>query len=160
MPRKITITTTVDEGGRLPKTRAEQIRGHLKLFAGSDVQITIGKPKRSTRANRYYWSCIIGAIHEAMIEAGVAFMETNEGIRMVTSEALHELFKERYLQPQPVVLFGDDVTLRPTTTTLDSTQFSDYIESIKTDPQVRQLSVHFPEPEDTFRSYAIADLPV
>lgn len=160
MPRKITITTTVDDSGRLPKSRSDQIRNHLQLFAGSEIQITIGKPKRSTRANRWYWKCCIGRIHEAMIDAGVSFMETNNGIKMVTAEALHTYFKHKYLPVQAVVLFGEDVTLPPTTTTLDSTDFSDYIERIKTDSMVRQLSVHFEEPGDEWRTYKIEDLPI
>ena len=159
MPRALEFTTTVSEDAKLPKTRRRQVRDYLELYKGEEIHCKFGKPRRSNRANRYYWSCVISPIHEAMIDAGVAFMETNDGIKMVTAEAIHTLFKHKYLEPQAVVLFGDDVTLPPTTTTLDSTQFSDYIERIKTDPQVRQLAVHFPEPEDSYKSYKIEDLP-
>jgi len=149
--------TDVSEDGRLPKSRRDQIAGHLQLFAGGPVRIQIGRPKRSSRANRFYWRCVIGVVHEAMIDAGIGFMETNDGIQMVTAEALHTLFKYKYLEPQTAVLFGDDVTLPPTTTTLDSTSFHYFIEQIKNDPQVRQLGVHFPEPDGEFRSYSIAE---
>lgn len=159
MPKAMSFISRVDDHGHLPEHRREQIATYLTLFAGGEVQIKIGKPTRTNRANRYYWSCVIGPIHEAMIDAGVGFMETNDGIKMVTAEILHDVFKQKYLPVRTAVVFGKDVTLPPTTTELDQTEFSDYIERIKTDPQVRQLSPHFPEPENTFRSYALSDLP-
>src|SRR5690606_13912512 len=99
MPRRLEFITTVDKNARLPRSRMRQINEYLQLYIEQDIYCAFGKPRRSNRANKYYWSCVIAPIHEAMIDAGIAFMETNEGIKMVTAEAIHTLFKHKYLQP-------------------------------------------------------------
>ena len=158
MPLPLEIRTTVDDSGRLPKKYSRWIAEHLQLYAGREVAIRIKAPTRSTRANAYYWGAIISPIRTAMIEAGIGFFETDQGIKAVTSDAIHEWFKSKYLPPRTAVVFGDDVTLRPSTQDLDSTQFSDYIEAIRNDPQVRMIGVHFDDAED-LRGSKIADLP-
>ena len=159
MPQALDITCEVSDKGAIPRKYSEWVRDHLQLYAGGEVRIRVSRPKRTTRANRYWWGYVLETIRQAMIEAGIGFMETNEGIKAVSSEALHHHFKTKYLPVRTAVVFGEDITLPPTTTTLDQTQFSEFVEAVKTDPQVRQLGIHFEEPEP-LRSYAIADLPV
>ena len=157
MPRPLEIITQVSPDGKIPKKHSEHVRDHLKLYADGDVRIRLSRPKRTSRANRFYWAGIISPIRLAMIEAGIGFMETNEGIKAVTADAIHRYFKWNYLDPQIEVVFGEDFTYEPTTTTLDQTAFSDYIEHIKSDPQVRQLGVVFEDVPSDLRSYAIAE---
>lgn len=157
MPRAIEIITEVDSEGKIPKKYTRFIRDQLMMYAGGEVRIQVGRPKRTTRANAYYWAAVIEPIRLAMLDAGIGWMETNDGIKAVSAEALHHHFKTKYLPVQTMVIFGDDVTLPPTTTALDSTEFFDYVEAVKTDPQVLQLGVYFEEAPENLRSYAIAE---
>jgi hypothetical protein len=74
-------------------------------------------------------------------------------------EALHTLFKERYVDPI-IHHAGDMEIVVLTTTQLDSTQFYDYIEAIRNDEFVLALGVTIPEPEEKYRSYSIQDKPI
>lgn len=158
MPRATDITCEVAGDGSIPKKYREHIRDNLKLYAGGEVRIRLSRPKRSTRANAYWWGYVLEEIRQGMLEAGIGWMETNDGIKAVSAEILHHHFKSKYLPVRTAVVFGDDITLPPTTTTLDSTEFHDFVEAVKTDPQVRQLGILFDEPDD-MRSYAIAEMP-
>ena len=149
MPHALKFRTTVQEGGRLPKYRQKSIRSYLELCEGQEIEIRLGKPKRTTKANAFYWVGVIAPIQAAAAEAGEA----------VSAQALHEYFKAKYLPPATVGFCGDEVLIPPTTTQLDSTQFYDFIESVRTDDVVLQLGVVFDEPEG-LRSFSIDDLPV
>src|SRR5690606_39444582 len=60
-----------------PRKYSEWVRDHLQLYAGGEVRIRVSRPKRTTRANRYWWGYVLETIRQAMIEAGIGFMETN-----------------------------------------------------------------------------------
>lgn len=156
MPRATDDTFDVDEDGRITdRRRAEWVWSQIKLYAGRKVRIRISSPKRSTRANAYYWSCIIEPIRLAMMEAGHPH----------SAETIHRHFKALYLAPIEAHVAGIDHVWEPTTTDLDSTAFSEYIAAIREDETVRAMNVYFPEPEPdeyqeeygTFKSYAIAE---
>lgn len=158
MPHKLTIRTTVDEDGHLPKTRRNQIASTLQLYTGSEVEITIGKPKRSTQANAYYWGVVLKEIQLACVEAGVTATNPETGeMHPITAEMLHRMMKDRYLQPEPVEIAGQPLTLGGSTTRLDSTEFFDYVERVRSDPFVLALGVDVPEPEGSYRSYNLAE---
>lgn len=157
MPRATDIVCEVSPDGKIPKRHSAHIRDQLKLYAGGDVRIRVSRPKRSSRANAFYWAGIIEPIRIGMTEAGLGMMTAPDGTpTMVTSEALHYHFKCKHLPFRTAYIFGKDVVLPPTTTELDQTAFSDYIEAIKTDEEVLQLGIFFEEPE-SFRSYSIAE---
>lgn len=155
MPKALDILATVT-GGTLPIHARQQIKAYLPLFDGRDVRVRISSPKRSSRANSYYWVAIIDRIRKELNDAGYAWIQGESGNEPVTSAVLHEYFKARYLSPRTAVIMGRDVTLAPTTTTLDSTAFHDYIEAIKMDEYVLALGIDF-EPVPDMRSYAIAE---
>lgn len=121
--------------------------GQLKLYAGREVRIQVSSPKRSNKANAFYWVGVIGEIQRAAAEAGHA----------VSANALHEYFKAKYLSPTTEDVWGEEVTIPPSTAKLDSTAFHEYIESIRMDETVLALGVYFDEPEG-LRSYSIEDL--
>ena len=156
MPDAVDITVPVNEQGHLSRTRREWLKRQLAAYAGKDVRIRITNPKRSSRANRYYWAAVIGPIRQAMLEAGIGFIEVGDEVKPVTAEMIHAYFKQKYLTPRTAVVFGFDVTLDPTTTTLDSDGFANYIDAIRSDPHVIELGVYFGEPGD-LTSYAIAE---
>lgn len=162
MPRALDISTTASEDGRLPKGVSRRIRDHLALFGGREVRIRISSPKRSTQANAYYWAGIIDPIRTAMIEAGIGFFEDiapggEVVLKPVMAETIHRYFKRKYLPVQTASVFGEPMTIEPTTTDLGSTEFADYIEAIRQDPQVLQLGVYFDDPDGPFKSHTIAE---
>jgi len=93
------------------------------------VVITKVKPIRSLDQNKLYWSwlnCIANEIGE-------------------TKEYLHDYFRENYLGYK-IGKLGTSVI---STTELDSKQFTDYLENIRT--FVRdELNIRLPLPEDKF----------
>lgn len=148
MPKAIDITLDVDSDGNISRTRSRWLRDYIKLFAGGKVRIRISRPKRSSAANSYYWGAVIRPIREALLDAG----------RAVSADTLHRLFKQRYLDVETDEVFGEPVTLPPTTTKLDQTEFHYYCEAIKQDPDVLALGVYFEEPDDeAWRSHNIAE---
>lgn len=146
MPRRFELLAQVDDDGRLARSIRVQIESYLGLYAGGEVAITLGPKKRSTAANRFYWSCIISPIRLALLESGQAH----------SAEVIHEHFKRRYLDVTTEELFGYEYA-RYTTTKLDSTQFHYYIEAIKHDEDVIALAVVFPDDDPVFQSYSIAE---
>ena len=137
MPKALTIKTQVDDDGHLPKEVRENIATYLTLFAGGDVQVTIGKPKRTISQNAHYHGFVIRPIHQKMIEVGLG---------PISHEALHCYFRDKYLSVTVEEVFGVEQVIQPSTTRLDSTEFHYFVEAIKNDEIVRQLGVVFPEP--------------
>jgi len=144
MPQQQTTTYTVTEDGDLQGRTAGQdliqwLADVLQLFAGGRVEISVSRPTRSLRQNRRYWK-MLSEIAEAMHQAGVTELHmvspsTGEVISLpVTKDLLHRLFKNKYLSPKE----GYD---QPSTTRLDSTEMSRYMDKIMEDPEVRELDV-------------------
>jgi len=140
MPKKVDIVAVLDEDGRIKDpNRRDWLRGQFLLFGGGKVRIQLSKPKRSSRANKYYWKGVIGTIWQACLEAGI----------QTTTGALHEEFKEKYLPARPVVgISGQDRTLPPSTADLDSTEFFEYVENVRTDENVMALGVYILSPQE------------
>jgi len=142
MPEKRKATFRVDEDGTLhPKGRVQWMREGLQLFAGGQVVITYERPKRSLKQNAYLWGVVYKTIRLALLDAGKA----------VSSDALHEHFKRLYLDPdvhEMVDMDTGEVTEYKTwtTTNLDTTQFSDFIERVKQDEMVLRLGCYIPLP--------------
>jgi len=149
MPHSLEIISEVTDG-RLPQYRQEQIRSYLKLFEGQDVHIRMGKPKRSSQANRYYWVAVIEPIRRALMEAGMEY---------ASADVVHEYFKRKFLPVRCTEVLGEPFTLTGSTTELDSTEFFDYIESIKHSEKVLQLGIEFEDPDPSYRSYSLSELP-
>lgn len=160
MPQPLDITVSISMDGSLPQGVSRAVRDYLKLYAGGTVCIRISRPKRSTQANAYYWSQVIDPIWTAMLEAGVGQVETinpvtgESTVSPLTQAAVHAYFKHKYL-PVSLVQVGDvTVTREPTTTKLDSTQFSEYMDAIRTDELTLSLGVVF-EDHDEMESFTI-----
>ena len=147
MPQPLEFIADALPGWHLPTWRREQIARVLTMYEGGEVQVVLRRPKRTTQANRYYWKVVMGELQRAAIAAGHA----------VSTEELHEWFKRKYLPNRTANVLGAEITLPPTTTDLDQTAFSEYIEAIKNDEMTIQLGAYWPEPDGAFRSYRIAE---
>lgn len=154
MPRAIDFTCDVDEAGHIPAARRRFVADQLRMYAGGQVRIRLSKPKRSTRANSFYWAGVIDPIKDAMNEAG-AMVHTSEtgAYSPVTSKMVHDMMKKRHLGYESVEVChpttGEviyEATELRSSASLDSTDFSDYIEAIRQDELTRALGVWIEEP--------------
>lgn len=150
MTGQLQFTADVDERGHLPKTRRAQIAAFLRQRAGGPVQVTLGNPRRSTRANAFYWGCVIAPVQHAYLTTAA---------RAYADWQLHEHFKSLYLpvvaaewmsEYGEVVPFAEEgegpdgrVQRRLTTTLLDPAQFSAYVGCIANDDAVLAMGVEF-----------------
>lgn len=80
-----------------------------------DVQWEPYKPKRSTLANRYYW--------EILSQAGEQSGHTKD--------ELHALMRWKFLGAKQTEVMGNMFNLLPTTTDLNTKEFSDYVKSVE-----------------------------
>lgn len=97
------------------------------------VRISLKREKRTVDQNSLYWlwiACI-------MDETG------NE------KEFLHEFFKGKFLGYHERVVFGQVVKTPKTTTTLDTKQFTNYLEEIRVFAAA-ELGIVLPDPEDKY----------
>ena len=143
MPEKRSATFYVEEDGSLyPKSKVQWMREGLKLFAGGQVVITYERPKRSLKQNAYYWGVVIEEVRQALLEAG----------HPLSSKAIHEHYKAKYLSAEGYTYTSretgevHEIVQTRSTTDLDSTEFSDYVERIRTDELVQQLGIYIPLP--------------
>lgn len=96
------------------------------------------KPKRSSPANRYYWSVVVELIYLALKDTG---WEVNR-------EGTHELLRVRFLsEDKPIGNDGEFVTRVKSTTELDSVEFGTYIERCK-QFAAEYLNTVIPEPNE------------
>lgn len=131
MPKKATFTSTVT-GGKISPVIGRHINDVLTMYEGKLVNITLGPPVRSTEANAYYWA-LLNAIQAGAYKAG----------DVISPDDLHVIFGDAYLPVRMVVVGHHAARKRPTTTTLDSTEFSRYIDQIKNDSYVQNLDLDF-----------------
>jgi len=153
MPQKQKHTATVTEDGTLQgRSAGEALISWLSdvfpLFAGGRVEIVVQRPKRTLRQNRYYWK-IIQQVCEGFRRAGVNELHMvgpkGEMVTLpVTKDLVHTWFKNKYLTPKEP---GEE----PSTTNLDQTEMTAYIDRIKHDEDVRKLDVTFRD-EDEIRA--------
>jgi len=150
MPEQQTTTATVQEDGTLlgadaGETLVEWLSDTCELFAGGRVEISVSRPTRTLRQNRKYWS-MLSEIAEGFRRAGVDQWHImgpgGEMVRLpVNKDTLHGWFKRKYLT-------ADEPGDTPTTTTIDQTEFSDYMEQIRRDEDVRKLDIVFQDEDE------------
>lgn len=148
MPEQRSTTIRLDEDGDLTPGSPNPyawIRERLPLFADGEVKLSMGRPTRSLDQNAFYWSAVLGTVHQGLHDAGIDELHLigpgGDTITIpVTVRMLHEFYKRKFLTP-------DEPGEEPTTTTLDTTAMTEYIESIKNDPTVRELDIEIPSPD-------------
>jgi len=108
--------------------RIQQVDVDKKKFIGD---FKIYRQQRSLAANRLYWLWL-RCIHD---ETGQA------------EQDLHEYFKGKYLAWQHKEIFGQEVSITPRTRSLDTKQFTEYLDKIKQD-MMHEQGIYLPSPED------------
>lgn len=145
MPKKQTKTF------RVPDERSLSVINEIDdwlyditpLFGGGEIKLSAERPNRALAQNRAYWGFCLRPIRIALQERGTP----------VSSAALHEHFKAALLDPEPVGEVVNPVTGEvtmsykpPSTASLDSTEFYEYVERIKQTEWVQYLQVPFDHP--------------
>jgi hypothetical protein len=78
------------------------------------LEIEVDKKKRSLDQNAFYW-----------LYLGVIEKESGN-----TASDLHELFKRKFLPPIPKKILGTEFRIPASTTTLNKTEFTEYLDKI------------------------------
>lgn len=86
------------------------------------VELHTRKPKRTIQQNRYYWGVYLPLIAEQTGEKDL--------------EALHELFKGKFLSEGIVEVLGEKVRKKKSTTALGIMEFCEYIMAIENLTQI------------------------
>lgn len=129
MPEPLHLTPYV-QGGKIASQRERaEIAMYLSQFDDERVSIWIEPGKRTLSQNRYYWAAIIKPIVQALRDAG----------QHTTSEAVHAYFKEKFLHIAQSAAFGKRVIIDISTTKLNKSEFSEYVERIKASEEVCEL---------------------
>lgn len=122
MEKKVTVIGQIKEGAIELPNRASFIE-KLKDLKNGQIEITIRPYKRHRSGNqlRYYWSVVVPEITDALKALG---HETDH-------DTTHELLKSKF-NSRPICNADGEVIgeLPQTTTRLNITEFSEYIERI------------------------------
>lgn len=96
------------------------------------------RPRRSDRANAWYWPCIVGDFHAWLKEQGWD----------VSKDQAHEMLKHRFLRREAIDPATGEVVGEYTesTTRLDSAQFSEYCEQCRA-WLAEFCGIHVPDPD-------------
>lgn len=114
--------------GRLIIHDLEAFRAHFKSMEGQEVDLTIGKRKksRSNNQNRYYWGICIKLLADFI---------------GYTDEEMHEALKMKFL-----LVHGDKLDTVKSTAELSTVEFESYLGQVKM--FAAQLGVVIPEPNE------------
>ena len=104
----------------------------LDLHKTYTVEITEKKPVRTISQHKLYWLWL----------TCLSFETGND------KDDLHEYFKEKYIEPTIVTVFGVEQKRR-TTTTLTTTQFKYFLDHIQQFAST-DLSITLPDPESQY----------
>ena len=122
----------VDDQGQLQMDDLPGFRRAMQRF-GRGLQVTVRveeyKSRRSSQANRYYWT-VVGLISD------------HTGYE---KDELHDYFKKRF-NPTTVALGEDAEVIGGSTRKLNTAQFYEYVERIRRFA-VSELGVETPEPD-------------
>lgn len=96
-----------------------------------DINIVVHRERRTIDQNRllFLWINCISS-------------ETGQD-----KDNLHRYFKDKFLTRDYIRVFGKQIYIEPTTTTLDTKQFADYLNQIQVFAQV-ELGIILPNPDD------------
>jgi len=149
MPQQQTTTYTVTDSGDLQGRTAGQdlitwLSNVLELFAGGRVEISVSRPTRSLRQNRFLWGWVYKNVHQGLREAGVTELHImgpdGDAVTIpITMNFIHLWLKMKHLQPE-------DPGEEPSTTDLSTTEFSRYVEAIRHDETIRRYEIDIPDP--------------
>jgi len=138
-------TSALIEHGQLKVRHRQHFERAMRELREGEVIVTVRKAHatRSAQANRTYWKFYI-----APLSAYTGYSPL----------AIHSYLKQRFLVAPPIVIADpngeivDEATIEPTTTTLTTQEFSDYLQHIEDFAATLNVTVGIPI-EDRAYSY-------
>ena len=117
----ITAFGSVSETGILSLNNRKRLQTDLLKFKGCTVEITIKKKnKRSTPQNSYYHGVVVAEVRHGLLEIGY----------QMTADETHEFLKQKFNSTQIITKDGLVIDVPKSTTELNVSEFSEYIERI------------------------------
>ncbi len=114
------------DGKRVPIVKSPRWFHHQMNKFKEDEEVTLmvhnRRPKRTEQQNRYYWGVYLPLISKETGEADL--------------DALHELFKGKFLTEGVVEVLGQKVRKKKSTTELGVAEFSQFIMDIEAETHV------------------------
>ncbi len=137
--RKVTFYTTIDRHGKIDPIHAKNLQKLLKKNANSNMDITLSKPKRSDRQNRYYWGVVMSMIVNHYEDAG----------SKIDPDALHEDFLHEFSKKtvRKHTVTGKLITVPDRSRNMPKPEFFDYVEKIRA-WAMTELNLDIPEPKE------------
>ena len=117
----ITSFGSVSEKGILSLNNRKRLQTDLLKFKGCTVEITIKKKnKRSNPQNSYYHGVVVAEVRHGLLEIGY----------QMTADETHEFLKQKFNSTQIITKDGLVIDVPRSTTELNKSEFSEYIERI------------------------------
>lgn len=119
-------------GGNLSLNNRQKFQEYLTTLEGQEIRIVVKRKRfkaRSLNQNAWYWGAILPEIAK----------HTGH-----TPEDLHEIYKKMFLPKRFTVYHDQEIELLPTTTTLTTAEFGEYIERIRGD--AAEMGIVIPDP--------------
>ena len=114
-------------GGKLKLDHPDSFKNYVETLDGKvTLSLKVYKRGRTINQNSLYW-----------VYLNVLEQETGD-----SANNLHEFLKRKLLNPRFVKVMGEDIKLPATTTNLDTTGFSEYMERIE---QLTGIPIPTPE---------------
>ena len=136
--------------GKLPGIKPiSEILEHLE---GKEITVTFDYyvRKRSTAQNAYYWPVIVEYVMEALIDAGYRR-------EALDHETVHDYLKDKFLRFMKRRIYnretGKYIVTKPTTTTMTTWEFMDYMEAIVI-WAAEFLNIQIPDPDKEWKEQA------
>lgn len=132
-----TVSALVTDDGRLELDNRGEFSKAMRTFKRGrvTVRVEIDRPKRSNRANRYYFGAVLKLIAE---HTGDEPLD------------LHESLKRKFTQPIVLDVLGEQILVWRTSDD-DSQEFYDFVEAVR-HFAVTELGVETPDPDPHFKS--------
>lgn len=134
----ISIIVPVREGKMvLSPVQSKLIKQEYERCEGGEVRLTMKKDQRdrTLRQNRYYWGAVLATIASDDSEIGHS------------PEELHYIFKHMFLPKRFTQMGNAEVLLKPTTTVLNTKEFTEYVDKIVLFA-AEQLNIRVPLPSE------------
>ena len=117
----ITAYGSVSVLGIMTLNNRKRLQTDLLKFKGCTVEITIKKKnKRSNPQNSYYHGVVVAEVRHGLLEIGY----------QMTADETHEFLKQKFNSTQIITKDGLVIDVPKSTTELNKSEFSEYVERI------------------------------
>jgi len=128
------------EKAKLKLINPKRFNDYIYSLNGKNVEVTVAEKgkRRTIQSNKYYWAVVVKMICD---ENGSDFNNEQE------RNLIHEILKQMFA-PKKEIKWRNEIKIVPCSTTeLLTTEFSEYIESIKRWASM-ELNLVIPDPEE------------